>query len=158
MKLSEVKDFIPQLSEIKFQLPDGSFVPQHFHVTEIGAVTKDFIDCGGKVRKEKYVNFQLWQAEDYDHRLSPEKLLNIIELSEKILKIEDAEIEVEYQAETIGKYGLEFNGFHFELTTKQTACLAQDQCGIPESKQKINLAEINSNTDGNTCTPGGGCC
>jgi hypothetical protein len=34
--------------------------------------------------------------------------LDIIELSEKILGIEDYEIEVEYQAETIGKYDLSF--------------------------------------------------
>ena len=48
-------------------------VPSHFHVTEVGKITKHFIDCGGTVRNEEVVNFQLWQADDYDHRLHPEK-------------------------------------------------------------------------------------
>jgi hypothetical protein len=39
-------------------------VPEHFHVTEVGVVTKDFIDCGGTVRHEKVANFQLWDAND----------------------------------------------------------------------------------------------
>jgi hypothetical protein len=76
-------------------LENGTFVTEHFHVTEVGIVTKQFIDCGGTIRNEKTVNFQLWNANDFDHRLKPAKLLSIIELSEKKLSIEDAEIEVE---------------------------------------------------------------
>lgn len=106
-------------------------------MTEVGLITKHFIDCGGKVRKETVANFQLWDANDVDHRLKPKKLLSIIALSEKILGIEDYEIEVEYQAETIGKYDLGFNGQAFVLINKQTACLAEDQCGIPASKPKV---------------------
>ena len=107
------------------------------------------------MRNEEVVNFQLWNANDYDHRLHPEKLLNIIELSEKVLGIGDFEIEVEYQAETIGKYSLDFDGKRFLLLNKQTDCLAQDKCGIPVEKQKIRLSEMNN---GSSCTPGGGCC
>ena len=109
MKLSEVKIVLQALETIGFQLPNGALVPNHFHVTEVGKITKHFIDCGGTVRNEEVVNFQLWNANDYDHRLHPEKLLNIIELSEKVLEIEDLEIEVEYQSDTIGKFGLEFS-------------------------------------------------
>jgi len=110
MKLSEIKKQLSQLDQIAFKLPNGELVPNHFHVTEVGKITKHFIDCGGTVRNETVVNFQLWNANDYDHRLHPEKLLNIIELSEKTLGIEDLDIEVEYQAETIGKFGLDFDG------------------------------------------------
>src|SRR5690554_4988855 len=46
---------------------------------------------------------------DYDHRLHPEKLLSIIELSEKVLELKDQEIEVEYQGQTIEKFALEFD-------------------------------------------------
>ena len=155
MKLSEVKLALNQLETIGFQLPNGETVPSHFHVTEVGKITKNFIDCGGTVRNEEVVNFQLWNANDYDHRLHPEKLLNIIELSEKVLKIEDSEIEVEYQAETIGKFGLDFNGKNFLLTTKETDCLAKENCGVPEEKAKVQLAGLN---DEACCTPGGGCC
>jgi len=155
MKLSEVKIILKKLKTIAFQLPNGALVPNHFHVTEVGKITKHFIDCGGTVRNEEVVNFQLWNANDYDHRLHPEKLLNIIELSEKTLKIEDSEIEVEYQAETIGKFGLEFDGKNFLLTSKQTDCLAKDACGIPVEKTTVKLSDLNEQT---CCSPNGNCC
>ena len=84
------------METLGFQLPNGEFVPNYFHVTQVGEITKHFIDCGGAERKEDVVNFQLWNANDYDHRLHPVKLLNIIELSENMLKMADLEIEVEY--------------------------------------------------------------
>lgn len=157
MKLSEFKKHLDGVNELIFTLPDGNTVPQHFHVTEVGQVTKHFIDCGGIVRNEKVVSFQLWEANDFDHRLAPEKLKNIIALSENKLGLEDAEIEVEYQSGTIGKYNLEYNGKNFELTSKFTNCLASDKCGIPQEKLKVNLAELQTKKQ-SCCTPGGGCC
>ncbi|MDV3854907.1 hypothetical protein CMT56_17070 [Elizabethkingia anophelis] len=155
MKLSKIKEILPTLVNVGFQLENGTLVPEHFHVTEVGQITKNFIDCGGVIRSEKVVNFQLWNADDFEHKLKPAKLLNIIKLSEEKLGIEDAEIEVEYQSNTIGKYDLEFIGKTFVLKNKTTACLAEDACGIPSEKQ--NLIELNVNQT-NTCTPGGGCC
>ena len=157
MKLSKIKEILPLLENVEFQLENGNFVPEHFHVTEVGQITKNFIDCGGVIRTEKVVNFQLWNADDFEHRLKPIKLLHIINLSEEKLGIEDLEIEVEYQSQTIGKYDLEFNGSHFVLVNKTTACLAQDACGIPSEKQKKNLSELTSDS-GNSCKPGSGCC
>jgi hypothetical protein len=157
MKLSDFKKNLNSVTDLNFILPNGTLVPKHFHVTEVGEVTKNFIDCGGTVRNEKVVNFQLWEANDFDHRLAPQKLKDIIALSEKVLGIEDAEIEVEYQSETIGKYGVEFNGIHFTLTNTQTNCLAQDKCGIPQEKLKVSLSEL-KNKEQNSCTPGGKCC
>jgi len=157
MKLSEIKSILPQLNNVVFALPDGSFVPEHFHITEIGSVHKHFIDCGGTVRKETVVNFQLWNASDYDHRLKPGKLLDIIHLSEEKLGIGDNEIEVEYQGETIGKYDLGFTGEHFTLMSKNTACLASESCGTPAGKTKLQLSGLSTNQS-SCCTPGGGCC
>ncbi|PWN68989.1 hypothetical protein C1631_013030 [Chryseobacterium phosphatilyticum] len=157
MKLSEIKEILAALNNVEFQLENGTFVPEHFHVTEVGTVTKHFIDCGGTVRNEKVVNFQLWNANDFEHRLKPIKLLNIIKLSEEKLGIEDGEIEVEYQNLTIGKYDLDFNGKAFVLKNKTTACLAQDACGIPEEKQKISLSELSTNQS-SCCIPNSGCC
>jgi len=156
MTLSEIKTHLSELDTISFTLPDGTLVPNHFHVTEVGKVTKHFVDCGGTVREEKKVNFQLWNAEDYDHRLHPEKLVKIIELSEDIFNLQDLEIEVEYQGEqTIQKFGLSFENNSFQLTSLVTDCLAKDKCGIPEPKQKLQFSEIKA---GDTCTPGSGCC
>lgn len=152
MRLFELKEILTNLHEINFQLPDGSVIPKHFHVTEIGQIHKTFIDCGGTVRKETSVNFQLWEAGDFDHRLAPQKLNDIISLSEKKMDIQDAEIEVEYQGDTIGKYGLAFEGKNFLLTAKQTTCLASDKCGIPSdiTYKTINSAEC--------CNAQTGCC
>lgn len=155
MKLSEIKTILTTTEGVSFKLENGNTVPEHFHVTEVGIITKDFIDCGGTVRHEKVANFQLWDAADEEHRLKAGKLLQIISLSEKVLGMEDLEIEVEYQAETIGKYELGFDGQNFLLLAKKTACLAIDKCGVPAEKQKINLVNLAS---GSTCTPGGGCC
>jgi hypothetical protein len=168
MKLSAVKDHLEAMLDLPFVLDNGVRVPDHFHVTEVGLVTRHFMDCGGTERKERLVNFQLWVAQDEDHRLKPQKLLRIIELSERTLgSLEDLEVEVEYQAETIGRYQLEFEGNAFRLMAKRTDCLAKDQCGIPadempakagltNSKPKVSLAALAS--DSGCCQPGGGCC
>jgi len=149
MTISEVKNVLPQLDQVSFKLENGTMVPEHFHVTEVGVISKHFIDCGGVVRDEKMANFQLWNANDFDHRLKPMKLLNIIKLSENKLGLEDLDIEVEFQGETIGKYGLDFQDGIFILTNKITDCLAKDKCGIPEELIISNQT---------SCTPGGGCC
>lgn len=155
MKLSEIKEILATAEGVNFKLENGNSVPEHFHVTEVGIIAKDFIDCGGTVRHEKVANFQLWDANDFEHRLKAGKLLNIISLSEKVLGMEDLEIEVEYQAETIGKYDLGYDEGNFLLISKKTACLALDKCGVPAEKQKIEMVNLAS---GSACTPGGGCC
>ena len=155
MKLPEIKEILPTLENVQFQLEDRTFVPEHFHVTEVWQIRKNFIDCGGVIRTEKVINFQLWNADDYEHRLKPGKLLNIIRLSESKLGMEDGEIEVEYLSTTIGKYDLEFNGKHFILKNKKTACLAEDACGIPiATENKFRVKEEKTSC----CTPNSGCC
>ncbi|WP_430400617.1 DUF6428 family protein [Flavobacterium sp.] len=157
MKLSEIKKALQKLETIAFHLPDGTLVPNHFHVTEVGKITKNFIDCGGTVRNEEVVNFQLWEANDYDHRLHPEKLFHIIELSEEKLQIPDVEIEVEYQMkDTIGKFDLDFDGTNFLLISKLTDCLAKDKCGIPTEKPKVKIGEWKQKET--SCNPNSGCC
>jgi len=149
MKISQVKEALIDLDAIEFILPDGSPVPAHFHVTEVGKVTKDFIDCGGTVRHEEAANFQLWNADDVGHRLQPSKLLDIIALSEQVLGLKDLNVEVEYQAETIGKFGLDFDGVKFILTTTETDCLAKDLCVLPSEPVAGELSD---------CNPKSGCC
>ena len=158
MKLNEVKDALKKMTTVRFVLPTGTLVPEHFHVTEVGAQTRHFIDCGGTERIEKKVNFQLWIAGDTDHRLQADKLLNIIDLAENKLGLGNLEVEVEYQGTTIGKYGLTVENDLFRLNNTNTACLAPDKCGIPDEKQKIQLAELGGASDASCCTPGGGCC
>jgi len=149
MKLSEIKSLLNTVETVNFKLENGTFVPEHFHVTEIGVITKHFIDCGGTVRNEKVANFQLWDANDFEHKLKPEKLLKIIALSEKVLAMEDLEIEVEYQTKTIGKYNLGFDGENFMLHSKTTACLAKDSCGT--KKENLSEKTVCCSTESNCC-------
>ncbi|WP_373059652.1 DUF6428 family protein [Zunongwangia sp. H14] len=153
MKISEIKEYLKDLEKIAFQLPDGNLVPAHFHVTEIGKISKKFIDCGGTIRSEEKASFQLWEANDFNHRLHPEKLISIIELSEKVLELPDLEIEVEYQQGTIAKFDLGFDGRNFLLLNKQTDCLAKDECGV-QNKPKLKMSELQSSS----CKPNSGCC
>ncbi|HLT53351.1 MAG TPA: DUF6428 family protein, partial [Flavobacteriaceae bacterium] len=88
-----------------------------------------------------------------DHRLSAQKLIDIIELSQEKLELPDVELEVEYQAGTIGKFGLEFKDGNFLLTNTYTDCLAKDNCGIP--KPKVQLSNLKPVT---ACSPNSGCC
>jgi hypothetical protein len=155
MKLSEVKEALNGMNELTFRLEDGTQVPAHFHVTEVGSVKRNFIDCGGTVRNDEAVNFQLWSANDYDHRLAATKLFEVIRLSEEKLGLTNTEVEVEYQTTTIGTYGLEFDGKAFILTNTQTDCLAKDACGVPQEQQKITIVE---STQDSSCDPASGCC
>ncbi|MEJ7659378.1 MAG: DUF6428 family protein [Hymenobacter sp.] len=97
-------------------------------------MTKHFIDCGGGERRETVANFQLWEASDYDHRLAPQKFLDIINLSEKVLGSEDPAIEVEYQQATIGKFGLAFDGTDFVLTPIGLPHQTTLRCRVSQSR------------------------
>ena len=149
MRINDIKEILNKIPNVNFILPNGESVPSHFHITEIGVITKHFIDCGGTERIEMIANFQLWTADDFDHRLAPQKLLDIIKLSKNILKLGNLEIEVEYQKDTIGKFGLDFNGSNFLLTNTKTNCLDKDKCGITDKE---------NNSNESTCNPQPRCC
>ena len=155
MKVKELVEVLKTQASIGFVLPNGNAVPAHFHITEMGLVLKNYVDCGGKMRNERSATFQLWVAGDTDHRMTSQKFMGIIAIADGLYGIQDLEVQVEYQQETIGVFDLNYNGEKFILQSKQTACLAEDACGIPVSKQKVSLSQLG---DSNQCTPGGGCC
>jgi len=153
MKLLQFKQHLKECKNLVFVQPNGVKVPLHFHITEAARNIRDFIDCGGTVRHDTWISFQIWIAHDYDHRLQPQKLIDIIEKFESSFGSHDDEVEIEYQNETIGRYGLIWSGDKFQLTIKHTECLSPDKCGIPESQLASSPASA-----GSSCTPGGGCC
>jgi hypothetical protein len=120
-------------SQIQIVLPDQSTVPAHFHVTEVGRVQKDFIDCGGKVRSSVQCVLQVWVANDIKHRLESAKLAHIVRKAQPLLQSNDLPVEVEYEQSAISQYPLESiqatdEGLQFHLGTKHTACLATELC------------------------------
>ena len=155
MKISQFKSALlllkPQDNPSFIQL-SGLPVAAHYHITEIGLVLKNFVDCGGVVRQERKATMQIWLAQDVEHRLSVEKLLGIIEKSEELFGLKEDELEIEYQGQTIEHYGLAIQDFGFQFIAKQTTCLAPDHCGIPK-EQLPNDLKKNS-----CCTPNSGCC
>ena len=154
MNIEQFKNHLESLEKIYFQLPSKALVPSHFHVTEVAKLEKHFVDCGGHFRKEEKICLQLWQANDYDHRLHPEKLIGIISTAQHSLNLKNVEVEVEYQGNTIETYTLDFKDGIFYLVAKQTDCLAKEQCGIPEKKPKLRLNQLTTNP----CEPNSGCC
>lgn len=141
MKLSQFKKHLEAVTDINFVLPNGTKIPSHFHITEVGMTTKQFTDCGNTFRISKTATFQLWTSVDFYHRLEPQKILKIINSTEKMFAGDDLEIEIEYQLDTIGKFGLDFTNNEFVLTNTKTDCLAKDNCGIPVDKIKAKIGE-----------------
>ncbi len=122
---------------LHMMLPSGAFVPAHFHVTEVGRVTKSFIDCGGTVRESVVCSLQIWTADDTQHRLTAGKLVKILNLAQPLLRGDDLDVEVEYGEDVASLYqlaGVEITpkGLLFILAGKKTACLAPDKCGVGE--------------------------
>lgn len=138
----ELNDLIAVLKKrqndsIDIMLPSGELVPAHFHITEVGRVQKDFIDCGGTTRRIVYATLQVWVANDHDHRLKSGKLADIINLSKNRINFMDGNLSVniEYGENQASSYVLSeveitSNGILFVLDSNKTDCLAKDKCGV----------------------------
>jgi len=120
---------------LHLMLPDGDFVPAHFHVTEVGRVQKDFVDCGGTRRALVTCLLQTWVADDTAHRLTAGKLAKILEMAAPLLGSDDLAVELEYELTFVSQFPLSTieatpAGLLLVLVTKHTECLAPDRCGV----------------------------
>jgi hypothetical protein len=150
MKLAQFKELLKNNPEKFFslQLPGGASVPQAFHVTEVGYVSKTFIDCGGKVHTVQTCQLQAWIGPDVDHRIEAGKMASILNKAQAIVPNDFLDLEIEYEDEVISQYQVgeavvSDDAVTLHLTHKHTDCLAQELCIVPA---------------GGGCTPGGGCC
>ena len=138
MKMHELKSILENHPEKlpRFTLPDGDQVPSHFHLTEVGYVSKNFIDCGGTIRKIEGCSLQLWVSDaDKAHRLNAGKFAKILSLGYRVLPHDDLSVEVEYDDYAISQFPIASavvteRSIDFALTTKRTACLAKEKCGV----------------------------
>lgn len=120
---------------IRIVTPSCHLVPDHFHVTEVGRVQKNFVDCGGTKLESVACVLQVWTANDVEHRLNTDKLLKIMNLGASVLGSEDLPVEVEYGQDVAAQYVVfalraEAGVFNILLVGKQTDCLAPDKCGV----------------------------
>ncbi len=137
MKLSAFRSMLGQYPDanIVIQLPDGSTVPRHFHVTEVGRVTKDFVDCGGTFRSSEACVLQTWTGVERDdgHRLTAGKLVHILGLAGRIIPSQEIPVEVEHEAGLVSQYPVaSIEGTSTQVTVllarKHTDCLARESC------------------------------
>jgi hypothetical protein len=118
---------------VAFQLPDGGFIPAHFHITEVGHVKKTFVDCGGTRRTQETCLLQTWVANDEDHRLPAGKLADIFAKTHDVLPDHDLPVEIEFEDYVVAQFPVEEArtvdcALTFTLGLKHTDCLAKDVC------------------------------
>lgn len=136
MTIKQFKEILEKHPDslMHWMLPNNSFVPSHYHITEVGKVQKDFMDCGGTMRSTIQCVLQVWVANDLDHSLKTDKLAKIIQATNNFIN-EDLNVEIEYETESVSQYpisGFENTpkGLLFYLGSKHTACLAPEKCNV----------------------------
>ena len=152
MNISEFTALLSALGDkpVRFVLPDGGRIPDHAHITEVGRVDREFLDCGGERRKTSFCCLQAWVADDTGHRLPARKLSDIIGRALEPLDLGALPVEVEYEDGFISQFPVvsvaagETVTIH--LGTKHTDCLAKEVCLPPV----VSSSEC--------CAPGSGCC
>lgn len=159
MNLAEFREALDANPDnrVRFAIDDQHAVADHFHVTEVGRVEKQFVDCGGVRRCAVTCVLQTLVAHDVDHRLTTTKLAKIVALADSLDLAGDTPVEVEHQErsvsiDAISDFEVVDGAVVFRLAAKQTACLAEDACGLGLAPDGTVL-----NVLGDACG-GTGCC
>lgn len=134
MKLSDLRSTLEKHPATfpRFVLPDGDYIPAHAHVTEVGHVAKNFIDCGGVTGRTETVLLQTHVGQDVDHRLRSDRFAKILALGQAVLPHDQLPVEVEYDCCVVAQYPIEEvkpAGEHLNviLGSRRTQCLAQER-------------------------------
>ena len=115
----------------RFVLPNGDYVPPHAHVTEVGHVIRNFIDCGGLTGKEEKVVLQTHVGNDTDHRLRSDRFAKILRLGNQVIPSADLDVDVEYDCCVVAQYPIAEaapDGEHLNLILQRgrTQCRARE--------------------------------
>ncbi|HEY9155612.1 MAG TPA: DUF6428 family protein [Opitutaceae bacterium] len=149
MKLAELKRALRENPNKRLNIifPDGDPIEPEFHVTEVGHVVKNFIDCGGTIRRSEKCVLQTWvSGSDKEHRLTTEKLSGILAKSAEIVPDDELPVEIEYEGCNVVQYPVEAiatdeGEIRLTLGKNHTDCLAKEACGVETG-----------------CSQGAGCC
>jgi Family of unknown function (DUF6428) len=134
MKLADLRAVLEEHPNTlpHFVLPDGDSIPPHAHVTEVGHVVKNFIDCGGVTGRSETVVLQTHVGKDIDHRLNSGTFAKILKLGERVLPHDQLEVEVEYDCCVVAQYPVAEvrpagDRLDLVLGKRHTQCLAQER-------------------------------
>lgn len=151
MKLSQLNQILEDHPETfpRFVLPDGSQIPPHMHVTEVGHAVRNFIDCGGVIGKEENVILQTHVGSDVNHRLRSDVFAKILRLSRKVVPATELDVSVEYDCCVVSQYPIldvkiEDDNLYLILSANRTQC-----------RERERRAKLEANS---CCGTSGSCC
>jgi hypothetical protein len=133
----------------RFVLPDGDYIPAHAHVTEVGHVVRNFIDCGGQTGKEEKIVLQTHVGSDINHRLRSDRFAKILQLGTRVIPSADLDVDVEYDCCVVAQYPIaeaKPHGEHLNLVLRRD----RTQCRARERRE--------SETAGDCCATSTACC
>ena len=116
----------------RFVLPDGDYIPAHAHVTEVGHLVRNFIDCGGVTGQEEKVVLQTHVGSDTDHRLRSDRFAKILQLGNRVIPSRDLDVDIEYDCCVVAQYPIAKgtpDGEHLNLILRRsrTQCRARER-------------------------------
>jgi hypothetical protein len=116
----------------RFVLPDGDYIPAHAHVTEVGHVVRNFIDCGGLIGSEEKIVLQTHVGDDTDHRLRSDRFATILRLGNRVIPSANLDVDVEYDCCVVAQYPIaevKADGEHLNLILhrSRTQCRARER-------------------------------
>jgi hypothetical protein len=137
MNFGEFQQILTRVSAKRLEIwgDEKLVVEPHFHVTEVGLVAKTFVDCGGKRREDRACVLQTLVADDVEHRLTPQKLAGILKQTSALGIDAQLPVDLEIQGRTIEVWRVDSAAeaddvLILRVAPKQTACLAEDLCGL----------------------------
>jgi Family of unknown function (DUF6428) len=133
----------------RFVLPDGDYIPAHAHVTEVGHLVRNFIDCGGLSGKEEKVVLQMHVGDDSDHRLRSDRFAKILRLGKRVIRTADLDVDVEYDCCVVAQYpivNVKPDSEHLNLILQR----GRTQCRVHERRQNETAATC--------CATSAACC
>lgn len=168
---------------LQFQYAADKWVDASYHITEIKQAPIVSVDCGGVMNTWTEIIVQLWEPEvkDSERAMQVNKALSIVKLVEKslllhplgIVKIEFGNSQFDTRQMYPGAFEISGDNLIVNLVPDATQCKAinrggscgttskEEECCTPAKDLHIEKPKIqlqNLIDDGQTCTPGSGCC
>ncbi|MGB0895841.1 MAG: DUF6428 family protein [Flavobacteriaceae bacterium] len=142
-----------------FEYAPNLLVGANYHITEVKHVTVESVDCGAQTDSWKETIVQLWESPDELGKTEYMTVYKALSILKKVATmktfVSDAELKIEYSNATfhtaqlfINGYTIKENNLIITLNVEQTACKANELCGITEIVEEPNAS----------CSPSSGCC